>query len=57
MEAHGSDVVAMARDLKLNALQHTPAKLKEMLESYAATVGGGAGPRFRAPVKCLGKFS
>ena len=49
VEAHGDDYAAMARDLRRNPLQHTPAKLRGLCLSYAATkhqtIGlGGARP-------------
>ena len=49
VDAHGDDYAAMARDLRRNPLQHTPAKLRTLCLSYAATkhqtIGlGGARP-------------
>jgi len=53
--AHGSDVEAMARDRKLNALQHTPGTLRVMLTAFTAYAGkSGGGHGFRAPVKRTG---
>ena len=37
IEAHGRDNVdAMAKDMKLNKMQHSPGVLKKMVESYFA---------------------
>lgn len=36
IERHGDDVEAMSRDMELNPMQHTVAKLRKLLAGYAA---------------------
>lgn len=50
--AHGDDVAAMARDRKLNSMQHSQGVLRALLESYRHW-GEGAGVDFRVPRKSL----
>jgi len=52
VEAHGDDVVAMARDIKRNSLQHTTGTLRVLLAAFHAHRGGGR-HEFRAPKKRL----
>ena len=52
VDAHGDDVAGMARDRKLNPMQHTLATLRALLESYRHW-GEGAGVDFRVPNKRL----
>jgi len=42
LDAHGDDVLAMARDHKRNALQHTPAVLSRFIASYRRWHVGGS---------------
>lgn len=53
--AHGDDVHAMARDLKLNSMQHSEGALRALLESFRYWKEG-SGVDFRVPHKSLGKF-
>ena len=51
---HGDDLNAMARDRKLNAMQHTIAQLRELVVSFVAypdLLENGGALDFRAPVK------
>jgi nucleolar protein 16 len=51
---HGHDLNAMARDRKLNAMQHTIAQLRELVVSFAAypdLLENGGALDFRAPIK------
>ena len=51
---HGHDLNAMARDRKLNAMQHTIAQLRELVVSFAAypdLLESGGALDFRAPIK------
>lgn len=51
---HGEDLIAMSRDRKLNAMQHTVAQLRELVVSYVAypdLLEGGGALDFRAPMK------
>jgi nucleolar protein 16 len=51
---HGDDLNAMARDRKLNAMQHTIAQLRELVVSFVAypdLLEGGGPLGFRAPIK------
>ncbi|KAF8065911.1 hypothetical protein HT031_002972 [Scenedesmus sp. PABB004] len=41
--AHGDDVQAMFRDRKLNPMQHSVGKLRELLEAHAARTARGSG--------------
>mmetsp|Transcript_10412 Transcript_10412/g.18865 ORF Transcript_10412/g.18865 Transcript_10412/m.18865 type:complete len:184 (-) Transcript_10412:98-649(-) len=52
IEAHGDDVEAMARDRKLNELQHSEGKLRMMLDSFSHWKGA-TGVDFRVPHKRL----
>ena len=51
----GHDIAAMSRDIKLNKMQHTVAKLRELVVSYVAypelLQEGGGYLGFRAPKK------
>ena len=55
VEKHGHDIAAMSRDIKLNKMQHTVAKLRELVVSYVAypelLQEGGGYLGFRAPKK------
>ena len=56
VEAYGEDVEAMARDRKLNAMQHSVGVLKKLVEGYvhSSELAEKGGARdFRAPVKSL----
>ena len=51
---HGENLIAMSRDRKLNAMQHTIAQLRELVVSYVAypdLLEGGGALDFRAPMK------
>lgn len=51
---HGDNLNAMARDRKLNAMQHTVSQLRELVVSFVAypeLVEGGGALDFRAPQK------
>ena len=51
---HGENLIAMSRDRKLNAMQHTVAQLRELVVSYVAypdLLEGGGALDFRAPMK------
>ena len=52
VEAHGDDIVAMCRDMKRNAMQHTAGTLRVLLDAYRQQ-GDANAQRFRAPVKRL----
>jgi len=59
VDAHGDDVEAMTRDLRLNALQHTAGKLRKLLSSFnhhggAEADGASTRHAFRAPKKSKG---
>ena len=53
MKAHGGDVGAMARDRKLNRLQHSEGVLRNLVKSYHAypILAGGGHRGFYAPKK------
>jgi len=57
MKAHGTDVEAMARDIKLNRMQHTEGVLRGLVKSYLAypCLEGGGNRGFHAPKKSLGR--
>lgn len=53
VKAHGGDVGAMARDRKLNRLQHSEGVLRNLVKSYHAypILAGGGHRGFYAPKK------
>lgn len=53
MEKHGEDCDAMAKDIKLNKMQHTAAYLRDMIESLKFWGADGENTKhdFRAPHK------
>ena len=55
IETHGENVESMAKDRKLNAMQHTPGVVRRMLESFefykSERVAGHVKVDFRAPIK------
>tara|TARA_B110000459_G_scaffold189588_1_gene223890 strand:- start:53 stop:640 length:588 start_codon:yes stop_codon:yes gene_type:complete len=54
VEKYGEDLNAMARDRKLNAMQHTIAQLRDLVVSFVAypeLLDGGGSLDFRAPMK------
>ncbi|KAL4458495.1 hypothetical protein ABPG75_013360 [Micractinium tetrahymenae] len=52
LAAHGDDIQAMARDRKLNSMQHSEAVLRALVESYSFWKEG-SGVDFRVPNKRL----
>lgn len=52
LAAHGDDIAAMARDRKLNAMQHSEGVLRALVESYKHWKEG-SGVDFRVPHKRL----
>lgn len=57
VDKHGDDAHAMARDRKLNPMQHSPGVLRMMIVSYNAheSMVSAGRQNFRAPIKGLGK--
>eukprot|EP00854_Cymbomonas_tetramitiformis_P006115 gene6116-7339_t len=57
VDKHGDDPRAMARDRKLNPMQHSPGVLRMMIASYTAheSMVAAGKQNFRAPIKGLGK--
>lgn len=53
MAKHGEDVVAMAKDIKLNTMQHSEGQLKALLESYNYWGKDEKSVDFRVPKKGL----
>ncbi|KAG7669887.1 hypothetical protein Ndes2526A_g06189 [Nannochloris sp. 'desiccata'] len=52
LAAHGSNVAAMVRDRKLNAMQHSEGVLQSLIESCDYW-RGNTGVDFRAPIKSI----
>jgi hypothetical protein len=52
LAVHGSNVAAMSRDRKLNAMQHTEGQLQALIESCDYWKGK-TGVDFRAPIKSI----
>lgn len=52
LAVHGDDVAAMARDTKLNAMQHSEGQLRAMIASFRHWAPG-SGVDFRVPNKRL----
>ena len=52
LAAHSDDVGAMARDRKLNTMQHSEGVLRQLVESFRHW-GEGSGVDFRVPHKRL----
>lgn len=52
LAAHGSNVTAMVRDRKLNAMQHSEGVLQSLIESCDYW-RGKTGVDFRAPIKSI----
>lgn len=53
-DAHGDDVDAMTKDIKLNAMQHSKGQLIKLIESCKYwSQKGNVGVEFRVPTKRL----
>lgn len=56
IKAHGSDIVKMAKDIKLNRMQHSQGVLRKMVTSFISypCLADGGHRGFHAPKKSLG---
>ena len=52
LSVHGSNIAAMVKDRKLNAMQHSEGQLRTLIESCDYWKGKN-GVDFRAPIKSI----